>query len=381
MRCGFCNLFTQSQPDDDIVESYLTTLFRQLSVVRRSVPEATFSQFAIGGGTPTSLSPHQLERLLAAVEDEFRLSIASLPSSIETSPSTAAKDRLTVLKQFGVQRISVGVQSFDATDLRAFGRPRQCHEVYAALQTIRNLEFQSLNIDLIYGTPEQTAASWMASLTAAVEFAPEELYLYPLYVRPDTGLDRIERRHVAHRRDLYRLASEFLKCRGYRQMSLRCFRGPNADGPSTYACQRDGMIGLGCGARSYTQQLHYATRFAVRQAGIQAILLDWIRQSDRELAFATHGIRLTVNEQRRRYLIMSLLQAEGLSTLDYERIFHASPFEDVPELGELQRRDWLDESSPLVLRLTAAGLENSDVAGPLLYSQHVRQCLEQFTRR
>jgi oxygen-independent coproporphyrinogen-3 oxidase len=381
MRCGFCNLFTHSQPATDVVDAFLNTLLRQLGVTRRAIPTATFSSFALGGGTPTYLSPSQLEHLLSAVEDRFDLSIATLPTSVETSPVTATHDRLAMLRSYGVQRISIGVQSFEVADLQAFGRPRQCSATYDALERIRRLGFPILNIDLIYGTADQTADSWHTSLTEALRFEPEELYLYPLYVRRDTGLDRIKFPDVAHRVDLYRLGAEFLSNRGYRQTSLRSFQRKYVTTTSGYACQRDGMVGLGCGARSYTRSLHYATRFAVRQAGIKAILSSWIGQSDQDLALATHGIRLSLDEQRRRYLIMSVLQADGMSLADYQNMFESSAFDDLPELAEFRRRGWLDETAPGVLRLTAAGLESSDAAGPLLYSPHVRRRLEEFTRR
>jgi oxygen-independent coproporphyrinogen-3 oxidase len=381
MRCGFCNLFTQSRPSGDVVAAYVETLIRQLGVVRRSIPGAKFHSFAIGGGTPTFLSASQLDRLLSTVENVFDLSLASLHTSVETSPVTATQERLAMLREHGLERISIGIQSFEATDLQAFGRPRQCREAYAALERIRGLAFPALNIDLMYGTEAQTAGSWQSSLAEALRFAPEEIYLYPLYVRPDTGLDRLAPRIVTHRQDLYRLGVEYLATRGYRQASLRCFRHAATAGTGTSACQRDGMVGLGCGARSYTRQLHYGTNFAVRQEGVQAILSSWIRLSDDELAQATHGMRLSADEQRRRYLILSLLQAEGMSLDEYESQFGGSPFDDVPELDGLRRREWLDESHPSLLRLTDAGLENSDVAGPLLYSARVRACLEEFTRR
>jgi oxygen-independent coproporphyrinogen-3 oxidase len=381
MRCGFCNLFTQSQPKQSIVEAYLNTLLRQMSIVRTAVPYATLSQFAVGGGTPTYFTAAQLERLFSAIESTFELSIASLPASVETSPHTATKERLTILKSFGVQRVSIGVQSFVLREAQIFGRPQQLDQVYLALTTIRELAFSVLNIDLIYGGPEQTAGSLSQSLIEAMQFEPDELYLYPLYVRPDTGLGRVQGATVPHRLDLYRFARSFLLERGYRQLSLRSFQRPNVTSPSSYMCQRDGMIGLGCGARSYTRHLHYATQFAVSQEGIRAILSSWIQQSNDELSFATHGIRLSTDEQRRRYLIMSLLQCDGLNLADYKSIFQSSPFDGTCELQELRLRGWLDESLPGRLRMTEEGLENSDVAGPLLYSPRVRRCLEEFTRR
>src|SRR5205085_12428903 len=98
-----------------------------------------------------------------------------------------------------------------------------------------------------------------ASWREALHWDPEELYLYPLYIRPQTGLGRRNGDGVEHRTDLYRLGRDLLLSQGYRQASLRCFRKPSTALPTNYGCQRDGMIGLGCGARSYTRELHYGS--------------------------------------------------------------------------------------------------------------------------
>jgi len=379
MRCGFCNLFTQSQPHGESVDAYLATLIRQMRVVRSEVPRARFDQFGIGGGTPTFLTPSQLRRLLDAIEQTFGQSLRHLPTSVETSPATATPDRLRVLADFGVERVSLGVQSFLETETRNFGRPQHVTQVHQALQAIREFRFPVLNIDLIYGDPGQTLRTWRQSLNEALRYAPEELYLYPLYIRPETGLARTGHSAVQHRSDLYRLGCEVLGEAGYVQTSLRGFRLPRNQSPSTYACQRDGMIGLGCGARSYTRGLHYATRFAVTQAGVRAIIQDWTAQSDRELALATHGYELSQDEQRRRFTIMSLLQTDGMPLSAYVERFHGSPQQDIPELLELQSQDWL-ECHPERLKLTAEGLEHSDEVGPILYSEVVRSRLREFVR-
>jgi oxygen-independent coproporphyrinogen-3 oxidase len=137
------------------------------------------------------------------------------------------------------------------------------------------------------------------------------------------------------------------------------------------------MIGLGCGARSYTQQLHYETRFATTQAGIRAILREWIVLSDEELAQATHGIRLSGDEQQRRFLILSLLQAEGLSVKEFDERFPGVVIDDIPELAELIERGWLVRMADRYV-LTPAGMQHSDVVGPLLYSPSVRDRLRAF---
>jgi oxygen-independent coproporphyrinogen III oxidase len=377
MRCGFCNLFTQSQPADIVVEAYLATLVRQMNVVRAAVPTATFSQFALGGGTPTFLSSAQLESLLSQVETTFGQSIGRLPASVEVSPTTATKDRLDVLAGFGVQRISVGVQSFEAADAHEMGRPQKAHVAHEAIERIRACGFPVLNIDLIYGGAHQTCESWLESLRQALRYRPEELYLYPLYVRPETGLARVGSRSFQHRADLYLAARGLLGERGYEQASLRCFRLPQSGSPSSYGCQRDGMIGLGCGARSYTERLHYSTRFAVTQAGIRSILAAWIAQTDLDFALATHGIWLSEDEQRRRFIILSLLQAEGLAIAEFRERFPSSAVDDVPEVAGLIERGWLVRTGDRYV-LTQRGLQYSDTVGPLLYSQPVRDRLRAF---
>ena len=192
MRCGFCNLFTTVNPEQDYDDLYIAALTRQIERVRMALGNATFSRLAIGGGTPTYLEADNLETVFQLLIDNFELDLRQLPTSIETSPLTATPERLQVLQDSHVDRISIGVQSFIEEEARAAGRPQRTADVLNALNCIRTFNFQTLNIDLIYGLPGQTVDSWRYSLQQAMVFEPEELYLYPLYVRPLTGLDRLD---------------------------------------------------------------------------------------------------------------------------------------------------------------------------------------------
>jgi oxygen-independent coproporphyrinogen-3 oxidase len=385
MRCGFCNLFTESQPAADVADAYLATLCRQMQIVAAQVPAAEFSQFALGGGTPTYLSARQLESLLTNVAQFARRSLRELPASVEMSPATATIDRLRVLADHGVRRISIGVQSFSAVEARRFGRPQQTDDALHSLDRIRRFNFPLLNIDLIYGEASQTVASWQNSLQTALLYRPEELYLYPLYVRPETGLAGVGVQPAQHRADLYAAACELLGAAGYRQASLRCFRREHPSSAAgeansaTYACQRDGMIGLGCGARSYTERLHYGTRFAVTQAGVRAILRDWIAQTNDELALATHGVWLSDDERRRRFVILSLLQSNGLDLAEFRKRYPTADVTTMDGMRELMDCRWI-ESSADKLTLTRAGMQHSDVIGPRLYSESVRRRLREFVQ-
>ncbi len=380
-RCGFCNLFTQPVPHDDRVEAYLGALERQVGVVRRALDEGgafTIARAAIGGGTPTLLDARQLERLFAMCRTMGYA--PGTPLSVETSPETALPDRLAVLVGNGADRISIGVQSFVDAEVKAVNRPQQVADVHRALRAIRDAGPAILNLDLMYGLPGQTAASWQGSLASALEYRPEELYLYPLYVRPLTTLGKKQVEAVdRHRVELYEAARETLRGAGYRQVSLRMFRranAPSASGP-VYCCQADGMIGLGCGARSYTRGVHYSSEWAVGARGVRGIIDRYIARTDDEFAVAAYGFVLDAAEQRRRWLILSLLSDEGLDLAGYRARFGGDPVADIPALAELAPRGLAVHEAD-TLRLTAEGLARADAIGPWLFSEPVQRLMADY---
>ncbi|MEU4626469.1 STM4012 family radical SAM protein [Actinoplanes sp. NPDC023801] len=382
MRCGFCNLFTRANPPAEQVTAYLAQLRRQATAVRDSLDAAaSFSRLAIGGGTPTYLTAPELESLFAILGAAFNA--PSVPLSVETSPATATPDRLAVLAAHGTTRISIGVQSFLDTEAHAAGRPQRLTEVMGALQAIRDARIPVLNIDLIYGIDGQTPGTWQHSLDEALRWSPEELYLYPLYVRPLTGLGR--RAHARadwdrQRLELYRQAVEVLTAAGYVRHSMRQFRradAPVPDGPD-YCCQDDGMVGLGCGARSYTTELHYSFDYAVAVPEVRAVITDYLSRPAGDFRYAEFGFRLDAVEQRRRWLLKSLLRAEGIDPAAYTDRFGSRHTDDFPQLADLADRGWLNRSHTV---LTPLGLDHSDAIGPWLVSGEVRAAMGSYLLR
>ncbi|WP_306369511.1 STM4012 family radical SAM protein [Nocardiopsis sp. CC223A] len=381
MRCGFCNLFTRSTPPAEQVAAYLDAFERQARTVAATLPDGTgFARAALGGGTPTYLEADELARVYDVLESAFGVDLTAVPMSVETSPATATADRLAVLRERGVTRISMGVQSFIDSEAHAAGRPQKRAEVDRALELIRAHTTADLNVDLIYGIDRQDERTWAYSLDTALEHAPEEVYLYPLYVRPLTGLGRRGRSWDDHRLGLYRQGRDHLRERGYEQVSMRMFRradAPEAQGPE-YCCQTDGMVGLGCGARSYTTTAHYSFDYAVGVGRVRSIIADYIDRDAADFAHAEVGFLLDDDERRRRHLLQSLLRAEGMDAADYASRFGSHPREDFPDLfAALDRRGWLAEDTVL----TEEGLAHSDAVGPLFFSDRVNALMAEYEAR
>jgi oxygen-independent coproporphyrinogen-3 oxidase len=379
MRCGFCNLFTTVGFDDDFEARYVAALERQAERVRDALGTASFAAAAIGGGTPTHLSTGALARVVGVLE-RIGAPPSRVPTSVETSPRTAEVEKLALLRAAGVRRVSIGVQSFDERETRALGRAQNAEWVTSALDRIRVAEFPVLNIDLMYGVDGQDEASFVSSLERALTWRPEELYLYPLYVRPLTGMGRRGARAADSRVLLYRAGRARLLDAGYEQISMRFFRQRDAPrGPDT-CCQEDGTVGLGCGARSYTRDLHYASLFAVGAGSVRAILASYLAAPATEFDVAAYGAVLSPEEQRRRYVLKTLLRRDGLSLPDYEAWFGTRAQDDFEELRLLVDEGLAARDGECV-RLTADGLELSDAIGPLLYSPATRDRMAEFDLR
>jgi oxygen-independent coproporphyrinogen-3 oxidase len=387
MRCGFCNLFTAADPHRELVAPYLAALRRQAEAVGGALGPRRFARLAIGGGTPTFLSAAELDGLFDVVTEVLGAVPHDIPVSVEASPMTATPDRLAVLADRGVDRLSLGVQSFDDAELKTFGRAREAAAAERALDNIRAAGFATLNIDLIYGGQFQTVESWMRSVRRALAWTPEELFLYPLYVRPLTGLAGRARVENDLGLTCYRAARDALLAAGYDQFSMRMFRRRGA--PSRRTRSEDGaeqgvtgagMLGLGCGARSYAPSLHYSTDYAVGRSGVLAILQEYVARPHAAFAAAAYGVVVDGREQRRRFVLLSLMQHTGVDRIAYARRFGGDAADDFPELAALVRRGLATLDASAIV-LTPSGLERSDVIGPWLYSAGMRRRMESYAWR
>lgn len=388
MRCGFCNLFTTANPKADMVDAYLAALAREMAVTATALPRnAGFARLAFGGGTPTWLQPAELERLFTLLEDHFNLRPRDVPTSIETSPATATPARLALLRQLGVQRVSIGVQSLLIEEAHAMGRPHRQADVLAALDALAEADFPILNIDLIYGA-HQSLADFLHSLDQVIARAPQEIFLYPLYIRPLTGLGRKggqmdDAAWNAHRRAAYRAGRDRLLAAGYAQHSMRLFA--RADSTATahwpeYDASADGMLGLGCGARSYTSQLHYSQDYAVARGGVLQIIEDYAARDERAMGQITHGIALDEDDRRRRFILLWLMQACGVDMAQYRARFGGDMLAHFPALKALLAEGLATQTSTR-FALTATGLEFSDLIGPWFHGPRIATLMEGWAWR
>ncbi len=341
-KCGYCNLFSVTGAGAEEMERYLDAVERQLNQYRRILEPAgtRFSDFTIGGGTPLLLTARQLERIFAMTESYLSFE-ENRSIVIETAPNQTDREKLQLLKDRGITRVSMGIQSFRDRELETLRRGHSGKKALEALELLLSFGFDCVNTDFIYGIPGQTIRSLLESLEKAVSLGPQEIFLYPLYVKHGAGLERELRDGMVLKPEKafeqYREASSFLKSEGFRQDSMRRFVRRKSEHLRPFSeCGFGTSLALGCGGRSYVGNLHFCTPYAITRQDCMRELYTY--ENTQDFTVVTHGIMLSREEQKRRYVIRHLLIRPGLNIDRYREHFGTEILEDFPLLSE-----WIGE--------------------------------------
>lgn len=223
-----------------------------------------------GGGTPSALSLSQFEKLLGGLRQ--RLDLSQLEEwTIEMNPATVALDKAHLLRDAGINRVSMGVQSWDDAVLKSLGRTHDAEKAEESFHILRQAGFKNLSIDLIFGVPGQSLDSWHASLDRSLRLAPEHLSAYGLTYEEDTEFfKKLGRGEMAPdeglEADQFELTAELLEGSGYRQYEVSNYALPGREARhnEAYWMGRD-YLGLGPSAFSTVGSRRWRN---IRETGI-----------------------------------------------------------------------------------------------------------------
>lgn len=219
-KCLYCDFY--SLTSISAIPDFLDALFKEMEMYHNRFNP--FDTVYIGGGTPSLLSPQQLENILKRVRKNFDL--ISDPEitpeiTIETNPADLNRSFLESMRKIGINRINIGVQSFDEKVLDFLGRRHSVRQAISAVEASRKAGFHNIGLDLIYGVPAQDIESWLDTLKQAVAFSPEHISCYqltlesktPLGIRYQTGEFSLPGEELQY--EFFMKTSEFLEDAGY----------------------------------------------------------------------------------------------------------------------------------------------------------------------
>ncbi|MGN1382278.1 MAG: radical SAM family heme chaperone HemW [Eubacterium sp.] len=261
-RCRYCGFYSQAVGKDaDAAQKEAAYVDRLITEILGRGAELsdhyTVDTVFIGGGTPSILPAEYISRLIASVEEAFCLEKGT-EITMESNPGTLSEGKLRALRQAGVNRVSIGLQSFDNQILKSMGRIHTAEEFLKSYEMARNAGFTNVNIDLMFDFPGQTMAQWEDTLKKAVSLRPEHLSFYGLQIEEGTPLyedykmERIPELDEKKDEEMYFLALDLLKEAGYHHYEIS-----NAALPG-YECRHNlkywrfqDYLGIGASASSF----------------------------------------------------------------------------------------------------------------------------------
>lgn len=378
-RCSYCTLFMVPSYQDELLASYVDALIRQIDFFGNITKHLKINSIYFGGGTPTLLTHDMLTRIMDKIKSTYEFSEDTIEISIEGAPDTIDKETLEFYKSLGFNRISIGIQTLNQGELDRIGRTYSTEMNIKAMETIREVGFDNVNYDLIYGLENQSDTSFYDSLTKVMSFSPSTLNLYPVVIRPKTGINKAQQKNAEGFADdntkyiTYEKNIDFLKEKGYRQETFVRFTNLEDSGYQQQMNEFKGeaILGLGVAARSYTPELHYSTDYSIHSLKAHEIINQYINE-DFENNGQLIGFNLSEKEQQIRFIILNLL-INNLNAKSFSALFNT----DLSEKFKNHFDALVNEECIFFdgdnIRLTEKGLKYSSIIGELFYSDDVQE--------
>ncbi|MFC0522551.1 radical SAM family heme chaperone HemW [Pontibacillus salicampi] len=348
--CHYCD-FTKFFYNEKLADDYLDALDREMTEAvgkRKQYMKTIF----VGGGTPTALNHAQLERLLQTIAASFDVEQCE-EYTFEANPGEFDEKKLSLLKYYGVNRISFGVQVFDDTMLEKLGRLHRVQDVYDNLKLFDKYDFQNVSIDLIYGLPDQTVEGFQATLEEAIRLDLPHYSTYSLQIEPKTVFyqrhqkGKLEKPVEEQEAMMYEMLVNKMEKNGTPQYEISNFAksGYESKHNLTY-WDNNYYFGFGSGAHGYLP--------GKRTVNLRP-LPHYIKQVHEQGNAILHEEPITIREQMEEQMFLGLRKAAGVSKSEFQKRYgYAIQNLYNDELQYLKQKDWIEEAGDYI-RITPNG--------------------------
>jgi oxygen-independent coproporphyrinogen III oxidase len=394
-RCAYCDFNTYAG-QEDMIPAYVDALINEINFVGNKLRTTQLLNYStnvhtifFGGGTPSLLSPKQFESIFKAIHDNFTLT-DDVEITIEANPGTVSYENLLQLRKIGINRISYGVQSANTEELRMLERAHSFFDVIEAVTSARKAGFNNLNLDLIYGLPEQTLQTWQTTVQRILDLHSEHISAYALTLEHGTPFGRWTAKGLLPlpdpdlAADMYEWTSETLEANGYVQYEISNWAKIKAEGgkqlgdshssfifhPSSFACRHNlqywrgiPYLAFGAGAHGYANGYRYSNVLRIKT------YIDRLTNSPiTNYEFPLSPVTVNHHKQSREddmseFMMTGLrLTQEGVNEEEFQTRFGQS-MRDVygKEIEELLKLGLIESSSPNGgLRSASQGVARSE---------------------
>ena len=359
-KCDYCDFI--SFPEKGMAKGYFEALWQEIELCRAENRDREFNTVFFGGGTPSMLPPYYITQTMERIRDSFNLTIDE--ATIECNPGTLDEEKLTAYKKAGFNRISIGVQSFDDRLLCSIGRIHTSSEAEEAVSLARAAGFDNINIDIMYGLPNQTEEDYITSIERAAGLGVEHISAYSLILEEGTRLyDRVKSGEIYLPDedavyDMHRAGMERLSELGYTRYEISNYSKPGKQCLHNLNYWNVGeYLGIGLNSSSALMEDGGLVRF--RNADVISQYIDEINKGSLPRREIEH---ISDEDEMFEWAMLGLRKIEGVDRKAFVKRF-GTDFADVfsQAVDTLEKMGWLEQDERYI-RLTDRGLDMQNSA-------------------
>lgn len=351
-RCFYCD-FPTFAGKERFREEYIDALIKE---IKEKCSDYLIKTIFIGGGTPSYLEENELEKLLMAVSKLNLLD--KLEYSMECNPGTVNENKLKIMKKYGINRISFGLQSCNDNLLKKIGRIHTFKEFLENYNLARKVGFDNINVDLMYGLPNLNIQDWKNTLESICELKPEHISAYSLIIEEGTAFyklyekDKLELPSEDEERVMDKITKDILKDNGYHQYEISNFAldGKECEHNKVYWSLEE-YIGVGSASSSYMDGYRFANTSNIN---------DYIEKISNNVSVVIDKYENSIEDEMEEFVFMGLRMVSGIDILKFEKKFGVDINSIYKEIIEKNIKDGLLVVQKNKMFLTAKGMELSN---------------------
>jgi oxygen-independent coproporphyrinogen-3 oxidase len=262
-KCPYCDFNSYQLKEDNQISSYISALYQEITAYSQKLKKSNLKTVYLGGGTPTILSGVQIYNILEFCKDKFNID-KNAEITIEANPGTLDGEKLKLLIESGINRLSLGAQSFSNLFLKKLGRIHNAQDIIDSYYLAREKGFNNINIDIMFALPDQTTEDLQVTLKKAVSLKPDHLSLYNLTIKPGTEYykkykrDKLKLSTEDEEFDMYNWAINFLEESDFEHYEIANFARPYKRSMHNLIYWKNKpYLGIGAGAYSFIKGYRY----------------------------------------------------------------------------------------------------------------------------
>lgn len=350
-KCQYCD-FLSGPSDEETKDRYIEALLKEIRAAEHTEGYEIVSVF-IGGGTPSALKAEAIASIMRTLQEKFFF-CEDAEVTIEANPGTVDPEKLTIYRNVGINRLSLGLQSTDAEELKLLGRIHSYEEFLKSYEWAREAGFSNINIDLMFAIPGQTGEAWRQHLYQVAELNPEHISAYSLIIEEGTPFaeQNLDLPDEDTEYQMYEDTAEILERYGYRQYEISNYAKQG------YMCrhnagywQRLEYLGFGLGASSLYGGMRFSNTHQMQ---------EYLKESRNPDQIRKDVTVLSRNEQIEEFMFLGLRMTEGISEKKFEENFNVRLMDIYGDILQKYEETGFMEHIETKWRLTRKGIHVSN---------------------